>query len=236
MTVQAQARIEVLFTCARRYATSCREAQQKIFPLIGFVRGDVLVGLLAVASGSDDDVAFACAVGSVGYQADGVFLLKEGIAATTTINPLTGSPWHEGEMENVLHLDGGLGVIEHTLSLAYLERGRPLEMLTQEFAHAGDGLFWKDMFVDVESEGLTVHGDVPDVLRASLEQPARESRARRAIARLDRETLVFSLQPDGVAQRDRATTALMRRRGIVSGWQPELQALTLPGGASTPFD
>lgn len=229
MPTRTHERIDALLALARNHIETLHEQHDKVVPLVGFVRGGALVRLFAVPSCNDDDLAFACAVGSAGYRTDGVFLVNEGMAAVTPTNPLTGAHWKDDEIAQVLHLDGGLGVVERDISLAYLEKGRPLEMLTQAFAYTGDRFTWKDTFSHVESDELPMHDDVPRLLRAAVRRPERVTGASRSLEQIALDELFHSLHAGGAKQRDRATTQALRLRGLVSITSDAAPPLALPG-------
>lgn len=232
MRAQTSERIDTLLAIAREQIETLHTHHRKVLSLAGFVRDDALLSVFAIPSCCPVDQAFACAVGSVGYQADGVFLLGEGMAAVTQTNPLTGFPWKAREIAQVLHLDGGLGVVERDISLAYLERDKPCEQLTQTFTCVGDRLLWTDVYCQVESEKLPLHSDVAALLRFAASHPERISSARPAIEQILVDALIHSLRANPRDQRDRATTQALLARGFVAVAPDEATRYTLPEGLS----
>lgn len=212
MHTQISNRTDVIFQYLRGMLGTLYSTYKKVVPMVGFIRDNKLFSITTVTSGKTEDAILAGVIGSAGYKADGIVMLNEGLSASTDINPLTGREWQGNEIEDVLLLDGGLGVVKRNITLVCAQRNMPFEVMFQEFDLTRRGFRWGDVFTETEASGIDIVGQVPDTVREILSCSDSNSLSDSELAHQFQDATSTCLN------RDQNTTSILLSKGLPTMW------------------
>jgi hypothetical protein len=161
--------------------SACRRGPRDIRAFIDVFRGNDLVAMVLPSQHDRELILAIFRAAAGGFDGDALGLTIESYTTppmnvdgpvADVINPLTGRPWEQGEMNDaVKHHDAlAKGWVVEALSITCANRAGDLTMMSLPYRYAGRHLVWLDPQV-LPSEGHA-EGVIPDAMIAAMNEPS----------------------------------------------------------------